>query len=51
MTLSMKAARSFWLANRVVTKNDTSRTPAGGCSTNHDISADLPVHADVRLYA
>jgi hypothetical protein len=33
---------------RAVTKNETTCTPGGGCSTNHDISADLPAQAGPR---
>ncbi|CAM3959234.1 hypothetical protein KIPE111705_33510 [Kibdelosporangium persicum] len=46
--LSMKATRSFWLASRAVMKNETTRTPAGGCNTNQDNNADLPDHAPAR---
>ena len=47
----MNAWRSFCAEKRAVTKNDTSRTPAGGCSTNHDIRAVFPVHASARHHA
>ena len=43
--LPRNALRSLWPANRAVMKNDTTRTPAGGCRTNQAISADLPAHA------
>ena len=41
----MKASRLSSPLKRAVTKNDTIWTPGGGCSTNHDISADLPAQA------
>ncbi|MFD0202127.1 MULTISPECIES: hypothetical protein [Saccharothrix] len=47
-TLSMNAVRSFCAARRAVMKNDTTRTPGGGFSTNVDINADLPDHAGAR---
>ena len=39
---SVNATLSAWVARRAVTKNDRTSTPAGGCSTNVDMSAVLP---------
>ena len=39
---SVKALLSVWPARRLVTKNDTTVTPAGGWSTNQAARADLP---------
>ena len=47
-TTSVKASRVSWAASRAVMKNATTRTPAGGCSTNVDINADFPAHAGAR---
>ena len=47
-TTSVKASRVSWAPSRAVMKNATTRTPAGGCSTNVDINADLPAHAGAR---
>src|SRR5215472_1319829 len=46
-TTSVKARLSLCPDNRAVTKNDTIRTLGGGCNTNPDSRADLPVHARV----
>lgn len=48
MTTSMNASRSLCPAKRAVTKNETTRTPSGGWSTNQDSRADLPAHAFAR---